>query len=1494
MDIKKGEIVYFDNFKFGIVISTFSSYAIIYFPLEKRPYNFPLKNIDSLNNKEIVDKLTIYDVFHLSLLDYFFESKIISRAKSYANPQTIKLLSDNEHEVEASILGTDSYYTSISFYNNVIAFSCTCPYEKDCKHLYALILFIKQKHKISNFIKYVNQGYLTLQDTLNEMDSLSIFSSHNKNKNLENENKYFKKTKEFIKDINKLNNKIKIYQEIEKFIELNNDLEIIDLIKFIYNENNSFYFKSNDSVLTLKYFASYNKDVLEIINQNIKNTNDKELSLIKEKLYPLNDIDITLEKHNLNNSLLYSLFNNNYKKLQLVIDEMSNFKFQLKDFYVPFLYYSLQFININENNFDYLLDISNSSSLVILYSSLKDEIYKNRVLAKLIKEKNFDYKDYLEYFDLKTIKKLFDLSLYNETTLNLISSFAKKLIEQDEILFLLKKFYEVFTSFNGFASYDARTKLYFLLSGKNPYLSFLLDSYNKDADDFEIKSLKRYFNNIKAFELPKSFDDYFEVNYEISDGIFHIYAKIKTSEIKVFDLAIEGTRAYYRSEFSSRHISNEIISYFKNKYEDLLPSILEEFNKINSSKIIEQENEKFIFNLHILYDQYSLKNSLKNKVKLIPEYNKNHDFYQLKIGINNFYSIKSVARFLRYIINESDHKYGKNLEFIHSINNFDEKAQDLIHYLLLKQDLLYDSTFIDLDDLDYFYKIKGSLILIDNIFYTLRLESLNIKIKINDKGELKMDELPSNYKVFRSNYPFLINEIDKTIDVYTDNQLINSLISLINENPYTNISNFFDEFKYKFYLSNEKYFDIDKNIISKFKKHNLIIESYIDLDDNILKISSKYIKNNIELYDLSLLNENDKYLLSFYKKIINEYGFNNGIMEDSHLIWNFLNSELNDLKEISQIYFSHSILSKKIYQFKKPGLKIKYQSNLLDIFMEDSKYSDEELLEIFASIKKKKSFILINNEFIGLENNDATSFKNEVEDFNLISNKVIEKNKELPLYYAFKNIEFLEDKNNDVIEKLYQDIKNFKSKNYEVPNVIKANLRDYQKEGYYWLKVLYKYNLGGILADDMGLGKTLEIITFIASLSISSPILIVTPTSLIYNWINEFYNFDDEKIDIIPIYGNINEREKIINKIKSNKKTIFITSYESLRNDIEKYENKEFEIIILDEAQFIKNVDALKTKSVKKIKAKNKFVLTGTPIENSIIDLWSIFDFLMPNFLPPLTEFKSNYESDENYKNEIKRKITPFILRRNKNDVLKDLPEKYEVLLTCEMNNEQQKIYDAEIFKAREKMNTSTNTFDILPTLTRLRQICIDPSLYIDKYEGGSEKINTLINCIKEELSLNNKILVFSQFVGALNIIKNRLDKEKITYGIIKGDTKSQERLKIAQDFNFNDAYDVLLVSLKAGGTGLNLIGANVVIHLDPWWNYAIEEQASDRVYRIGQTRNVKVLKLIVRDSIEQRVLELQKHKKEVANSIISNDDSSITNLKKEDILFILGKNKSN
>lgn len=391
---------------------------------------------------------------------------------------------------------------------------------------------------------------------------------------------------------------------------------------------------------------------------------------------------------------------------------------------------------------------------------------------------------------------------------------------------------------------------------------------------------------------------------------------------------------------------------------------------------------------------------------------------------------------------------------------------------------------------------------------------------------------------------------------------------------------------------------------------------------------------------------------------------------------------------------------------------------------------------------------------------------------------------------------------------------------------------------------------------------------------------------------NEFEKFSENE-KIIPLYGNANERKKLIQSIDPDKKISYITSYDSLRNDIENYKDIHFDLVILDEAQFIKNTQAKKTQSVKTLNAEHRLVLTGTPIENSVLDLWSIFDFLMPGYLPSLEDFKSLSERDPNYLKVIKKSVAPFILRRVKQDVLKDLPNKYEVIVSCEMKEEQRKTYDAFKKIAADTLNSGDNKsiFSVLPYLMRLRQTCITPSLFADNFKGESGKLNSLYNIVDEEIDNGNKILIFSQFVEALNIIESHLKNEGIQYFKITGQTPSKERLEICSTFNVNNKYKVCIISLKAGGTGLNLTGANVVIHLDPWWNYAVEEQASDRAHRIGQVRNVKVIKLICENSIEQRVIELQNMKKEIVKQVVSSDDSSITNLTKDDIKFILESN---
>jgi len=497
---------------------------------------------------------------------------------------------------------------------------------------------------------------------------------------------------------------------------------------------------------------------------------------------------------------------------------------------------------------------------------------------------------------------------------------------------------------------------------------------------------------------------------------------------------------------------------------------------------------------------------------------------------------------------------------------------------------------------------------------------------------------------------------------------------------------------------------------------------------------------------------------------------------------------------------------------------------------------------------------------------------------------------------------------------------------YLVPNGIQATLRPYQMTGYKWLRTLAANNLGGILADDMGLGKTLQSIVYMASIleetknknSVKEPepdnkvsriknadkeepdqvrFLIVCPSSLIYNWQDEVDNFAPHLTTEV-ITGSPKERQELIESDR--KADIIITSYPLIRRDIDLYVKIQFHTVFIDEAQYIKNADSLNAKSVKLIRAKHKFALTGTPIENSLSELWSIFDFIMQNYLFSHTKFINIYEKpimkeEEDKLRDLNRRITPFILRRMKKDVLHELPDKVEEKMLTDMVEEQKKIYVSFMENVKSEINTEIkeNGFEkskmkILAALTRLRQICCHPSTFIDNYTGGSGKLELLLEIITDAIANGHRILVFSQFTSMLSIIEAELHKENIGCFYLAGSTKVQDRNDYVKRFNQGEG-EVFLISLKAGGTGLNLTGADTVIHYDPWWNPAVEDQATDRAYRIGQMKSVHVIKLITKGTIEEKIYKLQKKKKNLSDSVIQSKEVFINTLTREELEEILG-----
>lgn len=409
--------------------------------------------------------------------------------------------------------------------------------------------------------------------------------------------------------------------------------------------------------------------------------------------------------------------------------------------------------------------------------------------------------------------------------------------------------------------------------------------------------------------------------------------------------------------------------------------------------------------------------------------------------------------------------------------------------------------------------------------------------------------------------------------------------------------------------------------------------------------------------------------------------------------------------------------------------------------------------------------------------------------------------------------------------------------------------------------------VGGILADEMGLGKTIQIIAFLLSQK-GKKSIVITPTSLIYNWRDEFNKFAPNlKVGII--HGDKKNRLAMIDEDFD----VILTTYGLIKSDYEYYKEKNFHFCIIDEAQNIKNSKAQNTKYVKAIKADCRIALSGTPMENNLMELWSIFDYIMPGYLLSEAKFKEKYLKEDMY-DELKELIKPFILRRLKKDVIDELPDKIEKKFMVEMEKNQKAIYQSYIKEVRQKLYSGEeNKITVFSYLTKLRQLCLDPALILDEYEGRSAKIEAALNIVNGAISENRKVLIFSQFTSVLKKLGGELSSKSIGYLYLDGSTKANKRVKMVKEFNESEDLKIFLISLKAGGTGLNLTSSDLVLHFDPWWNPAIEDQATDRAHRIGQQNIVEVIKLIAKNSVEENIIRLQEDKRELINKVISGEE---------------------
>ncbi len=667
-------------------------------------------------------------------------------------------------------------------------------------------------------------------------------------------------------------------------------------------------------------------------------------------------------------------------------------------------------------------------------------------------------------------------------------------------------------------------------------------------------------------------------------------------------------------------------------------------------------------------------------------------------------------------------------------------------------------------------------------------------------------------------------------------------------------------------------------------------------------------------------NEQEARVISAIRSWLPDYSAEKGIFYQNitdEYLYDFLTSGIASLEYYGEVQGSSAFRTRKIISDPQVSVGISVDAGgLLNISVTSKALSDRELLELYDSYTKKKRFYrLKSGDYVDLAQEEQlpelTAF---LEQMDLAPAEVIQQKIQIPIYRALYLNRMLEDheKLASTRDRTYRAlIRNFKTvqdAEFEIPKSLEDTLRPYQVYGYKWLRTLQSSGFGGILADEMGLGKTLQMISiFEADKEAASekrkgknlpasakPSLVVCPASLVYNWQEEIRRFAPDLRPVV-VAGTSGARKKILESPEE--ADVFITSYDLLRRDIALYEKQDFSNCVLDEAQYIKNSRAQMSKAVKILKAEHRFALTGTPIENRLAELWSIFDYLMPGFLYSSSEFEKRFElpiakqKDEDATAKLKAMTSPFILRRRKADVLKDLPAKLEEVRYARLSGEQQKIYDAQVVRMKEMLRggelAGEEKIKMFAELTRIRQICCDPSLLFEEYNGESAKRQACLELIRSAMEGGHRMLIFSQFVSMLQLLEEDLRKEDIPYYKIVGSTPKEKRISLVRQFNDGNV-PVFLISLKAGGTGLNLTGADVVIHYDPWWNLATQNQATDRAHRIGQTRQVTVYKLILKDTIEERIMALQDAKRDLAEAILEGRSDSLLSLSSEELMALL------
>ena len=1067
----------------------------------------------------------------------------------------------------------------------------------------------------------------------------------------------------------------------------------------------------------------------------------------------------------------------------------------------------------------------------------------------------------------------------------------------------------------------------------------LMDKFNKNLTS----SVMRGANDVIRNDLIK------DVSNTIDNDIIHLKSAVISDSLLseynckiVFDIKTMEVMSTYcscadyeKNEFKKenyccKHLAASFYEFIREAWED------EKISKLLNGSIKQKKLERN-------YEDAILKSLIdtrENILKIEVILSKNHWSSKLqaefKIGLRNnkMYVIKDLNHFLVSMFNNVPVKYGKDFTFNIKEQKFTYEDSRLIKFIynlqrfsqssssLRRQDKIIDGKLLTIPSImtkeflsivkknrvflgdGFFYRILECDVIEGNMPITFSLKSTTEGITL-EVPDTMPEPLSDNNDVFLFGTSLYIPSIEQC-------ERLEPYLKIFHKTRKIVFDKRDEETILRRLIPNlqkvTRDLELSQNIRKKIISGPVNFRFYFDKDRNNVCL---LFKVSYEGYEFNFFNEyKDKIIYRDTHKenevynLLKVLGFEEineklYLLKDDDEIFKFFKYDIEKLQAYGEVFYSERF--KGIKNIKKSDFKGEVRKGKFDYFELKFKLtdiSDEEVIKILRSFRDNvKYYKLENGEYLDLEEEALK------EALNLLDGLIIDEEESnialIPLSKGAYVEDYLEDKGFryiqtcDEMKELKNRLSNIEDKVFQMPYGLQAKLRDYQKQGYNWLRTLDYLGFGGILADEMGLGKTLQTITLILSRE-NTKSLIVAPTSLIYNWFSEFKKFAPS-LKVLICNGTPEERKYNIENYKNY--DVIITTYNMLRNDLEYY-NMSFDYCILDEAQNIKNPNSLNAKCVKKINSRIRLALTGTPIENSLMELWSIFDYIMPGYLYDEKKFNTRYfrrlEEGPEILEEIHKMVKPFILRRLKKNVVKELPDKIEKTMFIPLSEEQKIVYETYskyakdlIEKKVEKEEFKKSRIEILSYVTKLRQICLDPSITMDDYIGGSGKIDALMELLVQSIEGQHKVLVFSQFTSVLKNIGRVLSENSLEYCYLDGSMASSERMKMVNEFNEGDK-NIFLISLKAGGTGLNLTSADIVIHFDPWWNPAVEDQATDRAHRIGQKNVVEVIKLISSGTVEEKILELQNSKRELIDKVLSDDLSSdgfINRLSDDEIL---------